>query len=190
MADTAQGLTNEKLNLWSTGLNAPRTTTIQEELFSLGKSFSYEDYLLYGASETKTLVFNPLEFRPFTDFQNRLVINPFGFSASGGPILIQYYADTDSDEDGTLLGASNRDAQRATLPKSTLRLNPTINDIGTRFAGDLVPATSVSPAAATGALNVGGLPFALSPYIKYAVRITNTDGADIYVQMKMTWFEI
>lgn len=37
--------------LFKTIFNALRTTTIQEEQFILGNTFSYEDYMTYDASE-------------------------------------------------------------------------------------------------------------------------------------------
>ena len=159
--------------------------SISEEAFILGKSFSYEDYTLFAlADEEHFIVFNPVLYAGFF-----LFFDPIALSASSGPVLVDIYAGTDSDEDGTLLGASNR---RAAFPgpKSTLRMDPTINDIGTRFAGDMVPATGNNPNTANGSSNSGGLPFEPIRPGKTAIKFTNLDGADTYLQIKLTWYEL
>lgn len=159
--------------------------SIAEEAFIQGKAFSYEDYWLFAeADDEHFLVFNPALYAGFF-----LFFDPISLSASSGPMLVDIYAGTDSDEDGTPLEASNR---RAAFPgpKSTLRMDPTINDIGTRFAGDLVPASGNNPATANGNSNSGGLPFEPIRPAKTAIKFTNLDGADTYLQIKITWFEL
>ncbi|MCK5612881.1 hypothetical protein KAR91_64000 [Candidatus Pacearchaeota archaeon] len=164
-------------------LGAHLTSTIQENLFVEGKSFSYEDYHTFGADETKIIVFDSTAFEG-----ENLIVNPFGFAATAGPIKIDFYTLVSNNDDGTELFASNR-REGFPDPLSVLRLNPT-GFSGTRFAGDLVPATGISVPTGQGSGNQPGLPFELNAAIKHAIGMTNEDGADVVFQMKMTWFEV
>jgi len=162
------------------------TGSIQENLFILGQSFSYEDWLTYGADETKTIVFDPTGCDC-----DQLIFNPFAFSAQSGPIEIGIFAPVTADDDGTVLEASNRRATSPITPEGILRLNPSnIVKPADRFAGDLVPATGTAPANSSGGGNMLGLPFEIITSVKYALTIKNTDGADVRIQFKTTWFEI
>ena len=160
------------------------TMTFQMQLFVLGKAYSFEDYFVFAADEVVNIVVDPLLYKGLN-----LVVNPIAFSASAGPVTIDFYAGTDADADGTELEASNRRSTMLTLPKTVLRKNPTINNIGTRFAGDLVPSTGTAAANSTGATNARDLPFEISNKTKYTIKLTNTNGNDVYVGFKMTWFE-
>jgi len=165
-------------------LGAQLNSSVQEDLFVQGKSFSFEDYFTFAADETKTFVFSPLAFEGVN-----ITVNPFIFSATSGPCEIDLYYGTTNDEDGTLLGASNRRFGMP-APKSTLRLNPSNVILGTRFAGDLIPATGVNPNNSNPATSPIGLPFELSRLIKYALTIHNSDGDGVKLMFKMTWFEV
>jgi hypothetical protein len=158
-------------------------TTPSEELFVAGKAFSFEDYFIFGSLEVKNFVFDPTAFAG-----NQIVFNPLLFAGSSGPLLIDFYAGTDADDDGTILVPSNRRVG-APAPASVFRLNPTINDLGARFAGDSVPATGAGVGNTNGAGNRAGLPFEIDFSVKYTFTITNQDGADTVVQVKTTWFE-
>jgi hypothetical protein len=159
-------------------------SSIQEYLFVQGKSFSYEDYLLFGSSETKTLVFDPTAFAG-----TNMVFNPIAFGANAGPILIDFYYGTEADDDGELLGVSNRRAPLGITNKGIWSLNPSNISLGTRFSGDMVPANETIGQTAIGASNNPGLPFEIFTNTKYALTIENKNGAGVYVQMKATWFE-
>lgn len=162
------------------------TGSIQEDLFIRGRSFSYEDWLVYAADEIKTFVFDPIACTC-----DQIVFQPFAFSAQSGPIEIGIFAPVTADDDGTLLGASNRRATSPIIPEGILRLNPSnIVKPADRFAGDLVPASGTAPANSSGAENTQGLPFEIIPSIKYALTVKNTDGAGVRIQFKTTWFEI
>jgi hypothetical protein len=163
--------------------NSALIMTESEALFVLGKAFSFEDYFTFGQDEVKTFVFDPTAL-----VDTQVVFNPLLFAASSGPVLIDFYAGTDADDDGTVLVPSNR-RSGFPAPVSVFRLNPTINDLGTRFAGDSVPATGAGVGNTNGAGNQAGLPFEIDPTLKYAFTITNQDGADTIIQVKNTWFE-
>jgi hypothetical protein len=189
-AVTSQGKANEYLQKWDSSVNAVRATTVQEDFFALGRSFSFEDYFTMGASEVMNIVVDPTAFVAPMSGQDRIVFNPLIASSTAGPITIEFYANTTASNNGTELGASNRDATSSNTPMLVLRQNPTITDAGTRFAGDLIPSTGVSPATATGADATTSLPFAINTKVKYMIRFTNEDGADVKMQIKLNWFEI
>ena len=186
MAENPEALLTVRFVPSATGeTGAAITTTIQENLFIQGYSFSYEDHLSYGADEVKTFVFDPTACSCF-----QLVVNPFVFAANAGPVRIKIYAGTTANSDGTILQASNRRATSIITPEAILRLNPTGVTLGTEFAGDLVPATGTGVGNISGGANTGGLPFEIDKALKYALTITNDDGAATFIQMKMTWFEV
>jgi hypothetical protein len=169
------------------GLQGSRlTSSIQENLFVAGKAFSYEDYMLYSSGEIKTIVLDSSDYKG-----DNIVFLPIVYSATRGPILIDYYTDVTADDNGILLASSNR---REGFPnaKSILRLNPT-NFSGVRFTGDLVPATGLSNATSNGMSNesnVLGIPFEILADRKHAITIENKNGDGVYVLIKMTWFEV
>lgn len=173
------------LNSLITTVPALLTTTIQEDLFIQGKSFSYEDYHLFSQDEEKFFIFNPLNCTC-----DQIVVSPVIFSATSGPVLIDYFFGMTSQEDGELLGSSNRRATSENINQATVRLNPTISDNGTRISGDLIPSTGVAAPNFSGAESPTGLPFEITLTNKWGVKITNTDGDDVYIGIKITWFEI
>jgi hypothetical protein len=169
-----------------TFVDANRIQTIADEQFSLGNSYSYEDYHIFLVGDaTFSFVFDPTAFTGVN-----LTVEPLSFCATSGPITIDFYVGTDADDDGTLLGVSNRKSTSTNVNQAVLRLDPTINNIGTRFSGDLVSSTGTAPGNSNGAANAQGLPFELDTTQKYTFVATNKDGADVYFCLKMTWFEI
>ena len=165
--------------------NSINTIISRSESFWLkGKSFSFSDYFSFANGEVKTIVFDPTACDC-----NNVEFETILFAATSGPILIDFYALTDADDDGTILASSNRSNSTVTA-NSVFRLNPTINNIGTRFSGDLIPSTGTAPSNSSGATVAGGLPFEINKNIKYAFQITNTDGNDTYVQIDLTFYEI
>jgi hypothetical protein len=165
------------------------TGTIQENLFIGGFSFSYTDRLVYAATGTKIITFDA---RLCTCTQ--LVFNPILFSSNAGPILIDFYAGVtlNATPGGTELDPSNRRATSGNVSDAVLLLDPTIDSMGTRFAGDLVPSNESAGVGTSnqGAASSAGLPFEIDHSLVYALEINNLDGADTYVKVDMTWFEI
>ena len=165
-------------------LGAGKISTIQDELFVAGKSFSYEDYLTFGTDEVKNIIFDSSAFTGIN-----LIFNPITFAAPAGPITIEFYTGTTSDEDGTVLQSSNR-REGQPPAQSVIRVGDTNISLGTRFSGDLVPATGTGIGNTNPGSNQPGLPFEIDASVNHAIVITNTDGADVLVQIKMTWFEV
>lgn len=167
-----------------------KTASIQDDFFFQEKAFSFEDYLSFSTSEVKTIIVDPTAF---ITPSGRIPFNPIGLSATDGPILVDFYSGSASNNDGTILQGSNRISTATKLfPDTVLRLNPTGISLGTRFAGDLVPSSSSGPGGfilGSGA-NTQSLPFVISSLSKYAIRLTNLGGDNTYVEIKLTWFEV
>jgi hypothetical protein len=163
------------------------TGQIREELFIRGEAFSWEDWLVYGTSESKIIVFDP---RNCTAQQ--IVFDPLLFNANSGPVTVDVYTNVSYDlGTGTALVASNRreTLQSINPPEAILRLNPT-GFSGSKFAGDLVPASGPSPAVGSGNQNQEGAVFEIDKTIVKAIGLTNHDGDNVYVSHKLTWYEV
>lgn len=164
------------------------TSDIQENLFILGLSYSWEDYLTYAADEEKIFVFDPLLCTC-----EQLVFNPLVFSANAGPITIDIYTEVSYDTGtGTLAVASNRRETSPNTPDAILRYGSvaTLNFLGTKFAGDLIPSNGAAAPNAAGNTNIGALPFEIDITKIKAVGLTNTDGNGVLVSHKFNWFEV
>ena len=164
------------------------SSDIQENLFILGLSYSWEDYLTYSASEEKIFVFDPTACTCA-----QLVFNPLVFSANAGPITIDIYTSVSwTPGTGTLAVASNRRETSPNTPEAILRYGSaaTLGFSGTKFAGDLIPANGAAAPNAAGNSNPEGLPFEIDISIIKAVGLTNTDGNGILVSHKFNWFEV
>lgn len=164
-------------------LGAGLVSSVQEDLFVAGKSFSLDKRLILPIGISR-IVFDPTAFEG-----ENFTFLPLFFAATAGPVLIDLYTGTVADDNGTLLTPSNR-REGQPQPVSIIRLNPTINDAGTLFADDLVPASGSGVGNANGSTNGPGLPFEIDPTMKKMLLIDNKDGAGIYFQLKMTWFEV
>lgn len=161
-------------------------TSRQENIFISGKTFSYEDFRTYAASEIAYFIFDPTAF----EGTSLIVLAP-SFSATKGPILVEYYAGVVESGDGTVLDVSNRLGSSSNVPAATFKLNPTtVSNEGVRFTGRLLPSTATTPINVGGATASGSLPFELNIAVKYLVKVTNTNGDDTIVQTDFTWMEI
>ncbi len=164
------------------------TGSIQEHLFILGLLFSYEDYTSYGASEEKIIIFDPRECSCA-----QVTFDPLVFYAPAGPITIDIYTEVSYTlGTGTLLVQSNRRETSPNASEMILRIGSaaTLGFSGTKFAGDIVPSTGVSAPTGSGNANVGEIPFEIDLTKVKALGITNTNGAGVLVETKLTWAEI
>lgn len=164
-------------------VGAHKIATIQDELFVANKSFSLDKRLLIPINFTR-IVFDPTAFTG-----DNFTFLPLFFAATAGPVLVNLYTGTDADADGTPLVPSNR-REGQPQPVSIIQLNPTINDPGIQFADDLIPASGSGVGNANGSTNGPGLPFEIDPTMKKLIEFENKGGAGVYLQIKMTWFEV
>jgi hypothetical protein len=161
-------------------------TSRQENIFVSGRIFSYEDFRTYAASEVAYFIFDPTAFEG-----ESLIVSAPSFSATAGPVLVEYYAGVIESGDGTILGVSNRLGSSGNVSSATFKLNPTtISNEGIRFTGRLVPSTATTPINVGGATASGSLPFELDTSFKYLVKVTNTNGDGTIIQTDFTWMEV
>ena len=170
--------------------NALLVSTIPEDFFARGMTYTYQDYHTFGASEVKDFLFDPTGYTPPPGGQNRIVGFFPSVFAEAGPILVDFYHSTTASEDGTLLDIFNRDSTSSNTPSSTLRLGPTVSNAGTRFSGIGVPANATGAGQQVSSSVEESLPFALDITMKYLMRFTNQNGADTLVSIRFTFFEI
>ena len=161
------------------------TSSIDDNLFILGFNFSWEDWLLYAADETKIFVFDS---SLCTCAQ--LVFKPLLFAANAGPAPIDIYTNVSYDiGTGTLLQTSNRRETSSNTPDAILR-HGTTGFSGSRFAGDLIPANGTATPNAAGNVSPQSDRFEIDITKNHAFSVHNTDGAGVYIQHKITWFEV
>lgn len=166
--------------------NGQFNNLIQRKFWARKRAFSHQDYYTFAASEVSDFIIDPTAYTG----NGKVLVNPLVVVATSGPILIDFYRGLILNDGGTELFTYNRRAG-GPAPQSIIRRNPDIADLGTRFAGGLVPATGVAPASSTGSSNntIQTLPLELDPTTMVSARITNTDGNDTFVFIIVQWFE-
>jgi len=160
-------------------------------LIDNGKAFSVSEWLTFSASQVRYLVFDPTGYVPSPGYAP-LVFGFFpAFAAEAGPITIDYHAAPDVSDDGANLLLFNRDANSVIAPQSTFKIDPlTVTDPGTKFAGDLVPASSAGGGISGPARSEDELPFILNPAVKVLIKMQNLNGNDTQVSIKFTIAEL
>jgi len=150
--------------------------------------FSWSKRFNIAASGTIDIVINPTGIPS----DKTLVMLPITFTAIGaGPINIDMYAGVDSDEDGTLWAGGNRDFRSSTQPDTTVRLNPSINDVGTKAPFEfLIPSDGVPATATVGGQTKADLIFIARTDIKYLFRLVNTEANIANCVFAMNLFEV
>lgn len=168
-----------------------RTTSFDLDFFLKGLAFSYTDYVIFGTDEVKNYVFDPTTYTPPAGSYGKIIARPPAIGATQGPILLDVYGNTDANNDGTIITAFNRNGNSPKpVSSATLRLNPTINNVGIKFAGYLTPSTGTNPITGRGGTAEDSLPYELNLTQKYLFRFTNLNGATTRVGIRSVWFEI
>jgi len=154
----------------------------RDVVFSWAKRFSL------AASGTVDIVINPIGVLN----DKLLVVLPISFTAIGaGPVNVDLYAGVDSDEDGTLWAGGNRDFRSSTQPDTTVRLGPTINDVGTKSPFEfLIPSDGVPATATVGGQTKDDLIFIARTDIKYMFRLVNTEANVANCAFALSVFEV
>jgi hypothetical protein len=168
--------------------NAINTTTLPEDFFAQGKSFTLSQVYIFGADSTSDFLFDPTGYTPPEGGENRIVAFVPEVNADAGPILITFYADSTA-EGGALQPAFNRDGTSPNLPQLCVYKDTTVGDEGTSFSEILVPATTGGPVN-VGAQSPATNLFAIDTTKKIIMRVHNQNGAGTQVGVRATWFEI
>lgn len=150
-------------------------------------AFSWSKRFTVGASATVDIVIDPTGIAA----DRVAVVLPVAFTAFGaGPLNIDLYFGTDSDEDGTLWDGGNRDNTSATAPKATVRLNPTVNSVGVKTPFEfMVPSDGVPAVSSFGGQAKDDLIFIARKDGKYMFRIVNTEANAASCLFSVTIFE-
>ena len=160
---------------------------IAEEKVFEGKTFSIAKRHTLALSSTNDIVIDPTACN--CDY---LVFQPVAFKAFGaGPVNIDMYIGTDADEDGTVCGSINRDNTSATTSPVVVRLNPTINDVGTKLPVEFtIFSNGTAAVAVAGGESREGLVFNARQDAKYMFRVINTEANPAFFHVSMTWYEV
>jgi len=175
--------TTEILNEVKSPAGAIKTTSIEDDAFVNGKSFTHADYTLeVGESAVIDYLFDPRNVAA----EHVVAENPV-FNATSGPITIEYYVGTTVSALGTELVTFNR---RPGGPPALAKLYvaPTVTGVGIRIAGQLVTATEAVQGD-TGSTTSSGLPFEVDQTHLMLIRVTNTNGAGVAIGRTFNWIE-
>lgn len=167
-----------------TAANALRISTIQEDLFIQGKSFTSRQIVVApNAGQIDILI----DARVCTC--NQIVFAPLSFIADEGPITVELYVGVTISALGTLKTIFNRRSTSPTKNRLKIYSGPTVSDVGIKFSELLIPASSAA-IFINGSQSGPGLPFEINKELLYMARIINNNGADANVEYNATWFEI
>jgi hypothetical protein len=151
-------------------------------------TFAFSRRFAIGSSATVDIVVDPTAIPS----GKILVVLPVGFTVFGaGPINIDLYIGTDADADGTLWVAGNRDTRSSTTSDTIMRLNPTINNAGTKTPFEfLVPSDGVPAVASFGGQSKDDLILIADISQKYMFRLVNTEANAASALISFSFFEI
>jgi len=155
----------------------------KECVFSISKRFTI------GASATVNIVIDPLAL----NVADRLfIVLPIALTAFGaGPIDVDLYFGTDSDEDGTLFQSINRNNESSKTAEAVVRLNPTINSDGLKLPSEFQIFSNGIPATASlGGSVTEDFLFNGRKDGKYMLRLINREANSAFGIFAMNWFEI
>lgn len=170
-------------------------TSQREAFFLLGMAFTQSSVFTMGSGGVLNFLIDPTNYLPDQEqIYNKIIYEIPAFSATAGPILIEFFSNpvTSSPGTDTFPLPFNRiaDSQRTVQLKITQ--GPTVSDFGVKLSEILIPATSIgihgTPAAVTEIL-----PFSMhvgengTPLL---MRVTNQNGSNTMVGIRHNWFEI
>jgi hypothetical protein len=152
-----------------------------ECVFSISKRF------LIGASGTVDIVIDPTAVS--SDFLVFLPVSLKAFLA--GPITVDFYFGVDAGNDGTLWDTINRNNPSLKTSELVARLNPTINDIGTKLPAEFEIFSDGTPATTVlGGEVTEDLVFNARKDGKYMFRLINTEASQARALAVFNWFEL
>ena len=140
------------------------------EVFGVSKRFDI------AANAVMNVIIDPTEKGAFP--KKTFVFLPiFVFTHGAGPVEIDIYVGTDSDDDGTEWKSIDRYFEDAIVPHTVVRLNPTINADGikTEFEDRIESSSGLGIASDVGGSVKGDFLIIPLKNIKTMIRLTNTD---------------
>lgn len=164
------------------------TVGINDQKVFQGVTFGYAKRFVLASEAVANIVIDP----QLIPAEKSFVLLPFSFQASGGgPVNIDLFFGTDSDDNGAIWEGVNRDATSFNSPDTIIRHNPTINDVGTQLPLEYQIQSNGIPAVAAIAGGVSeDFIFRLRKDGKYLIRLTNTDTAELQLTFAADFFEV
>lgn len=169
-----------------TSAEAQRVSSIQEDLFIQGKSFSSR-HIVVSPTEAPSYIDLVIDARDCDCSQ--IVFAPLRFVADEGPIVVELRVGCTVSALGTELGTFNRRATSSNVSHLKVYHTPTVTGAGTVFSEILVPSSALG-VNIRGAQSAAGLPFEINKELLYIARIKNNNGTNANVEYNATWFEI
>ncbi len=168
-------------------IGANVTEELQNNLvFTKGCVFSISKRFTIPSSGVVDIVFDPTAIT-----SNFVVFLPVFFQGFGaGPIEIDLYAGTDSDDDGTEIICFNRNELSSKDCEMAVWLNPTINNIGTKLPPEFEIPSDGTPATSTLGGQTGDSIVTNLQKIKHTFRLTNTEASIARCVIAANWFEL
>lgn len=160
-------------------------------VFTSQSVFSVSKRFLIGALATVDIVVDGMALNSPERFFIFLPLRVKGFG--GGPVEIDFYAGTDSNDDGTLWQGFNRNNESSNIAQASMRLNPTINNVGVKQEPEFeIQSAATGPGGIT---SIGGestqtLVTNLRKDIKYMLRFANTSSDIVRCVIAANWFEL
>lgn len=165
------------------GLDIENAKVFEEIVFSVSKRLVFPsssvgggilDIVIDTTCSCDVLVFLPVVFKAF----------------GAGPIFIDLYIGTDADEDGTIIESGNRDNNSANAAQVTSRLNPTINNVGTKAPFEFVILSNGTAAISmAGGEAKEGQVTSVIKNTKYMFRCATQEANSAFGYFGSTWFE-
>ena len=156
-------------------------TDYATDLIFAGKAFTVNQVYSVATGADKFFLFDP----PADSY---IVTLPLHFSATDGPVVVNVSTGSDYTG-GTAITPLNRDNRSATAATATLTQDPTGSSLGTNAFSYLL-GTSGGLFTAGGGTVADALPFIINPATTYLVQVDNQSGANIQVEVRITWYEL
>jgi hypothetical protein len=154
------------------------------------------DEIMFSVSKRLTIPSSPAKLDIVMDPTgcdcSDLIFLPAVFKALGaGPIHIDFYFGTDSDDDGTLWQSINRDHNSSNDSHLDIRLNPTINNPGTLLPTEfIILSNGVAATSEIGGESKDGQMFKARKDGKYMLRLLNQEANPAHSHVSLNWFEL
>lgn len=184
---------SKKIGAGGTGLNSFGSNitldTFNNRVFK-HEVFAISKRIPVAKSGIARVVIDPTENGVF--LQDDFVFLPISVQANGGgPVDIDVYAGTDSAADGTVIESLDRNTDKALTAHTVFRLNPTINDNGTKLPVEFcIPSNGVSAVSEIGGAVKSDLILIPRKDIRYMFVFTNIDTVDdVTLVFSLNWFE-
>jgi hypothetical protein len=169
------------------GFNNLVSSSIDNYRVLSGDAFSVAKRFIIPASGVVDFVFDPTQAT-----SDQVILLPLTFKAfQAGPIYIDIYFGTDSNNDGVLLEGVNRDLNILTTGEVFIRQAPTINNTGVLRPNDFVIfSDGVAATAIIGGESSEELILKIKKDQKYLIRLTNQEASPAFAHIAANWFEI